>query len=537
MAGKKKNVALLSDKSLNKATAFTRKERDDLKISGLLPYTVSSQELQMKRVMFNLHRKENDIERYIFLSALQDKNEKLFYRTVVENLEEIMPLIYTPTVGQACREFSHIYRHAQGLFINPEDKGRVKKVMENWPQKDVRVIVVTDGQRILGLGDLGANGMGIPIGKLSLYCACAGIHPNQCMPVMLDVGTNNEDLINDPMYIGYPHPRLTGEDYFELVDEFIEAVQKQFPNALIQFEDFLTPNAYGLLNAYKSKVLCFNDDIQGTAAVALAGVYASTRITGRAYKDVKIMFLGAGSAATGIADLMVRAFEEEGLSREEAYNRLWFVDGKGLVVSGRTDLAEHKIPYAHAHEHLSFMDALEKIRPNVLIGATATGGSFTKEAIEKMSEMNERPVIFALSNPTDKAECTAQQAYEWSNGKAIFASGSPFKPVEYNGQVFKPGQGNNAYIFPGVGLGALTAKAKIIRDDIFLLAARTLASTLTQEDLQKGALYPPLREIRRISLEIATAVAEKIFADGQARVKKRSGLKKAIESYMYDPRY
>lgn len=537
MAGKKKNVALLSDKSANKATAFTRKEREDLKIRGLLPYAVSSQEIQMQRVMFNLHRKEYDIERYIFLSALQDKNERLFYRTVVENLEEIMPLIYTPTVGQACREFSHIYRHAQGLFINPEDRGQIRKVINNWPYKDVRVIVVTDGQRILGLGDLGANGMGIPIGKLSLYSACAGIHPNQCLPVMLDVGTNNEALLNDPMYIGYPHHRLAGEDYFSLVDEFITAVQKKFPNALIQFEDFLTPNAYGLLNAYKNKVLCFNDDIQGTAAVALAGVYASTRITGRPYKDVKIMFLGAGSAATGIADLMVRAFEDEGLSNNEAYNRLWFVDGKGLVVSGRTDLAEHKIPYAHNYEHLNFLDAMDAIKPNVLIGATATGSSFTKEAIEKMSTLNERPVIFALSNPTDKAECTAQQAYEWSNGKAVFASGSPFKPVEFNGQVFKPGQGNNAYIFPGVGLGATIAKATIIRDDIFLTAAKTLAATLSEEDLQKGSLYPPLREIRRISLEIATAVAEKMFKDGHAKAKKPADLKKTIEEYMYDPRY
>lgn len=538
MARKKKNVELLYDKALNKATAFSREEREALKIRGLLPYISSSQEIQVQRVLGNMRRKEYDIERYIFLSALQDKNERLFYRTVIENLEELMPLIYTPTVGQACREFSHIYRHAQGLYITPEDCGEVSKVLDNWPHKDVRVIVVTDGQRILGLGDLGANGMGISIGKLVLYSACAGIHPDQCMPVMLDVGTNNEEFLNDPLYIGYPHHRLAGEKYFELVDEFIMAVQKKFPNALIQFEDFLTPNAYGLLNAYRNKVLCFNDDIQGTASVALAGVYASTRITGIPYKDLKIMFLGAGSAATGIADLMVRAFEEEGLSRDEAMRRLWFVDGKGLVVASRlNELAEHKIPYAHEFEQMDFMKALETLKPNVLIGATAVGNTFTREAIEKMSEMNERPVIFALSNPTDKAECTAQQAYEWSNGKAVFASGSPFKPVELNGVHFKPGQGNNAYIFPGVGLGAITAKAKFLRDDIFLTAAKTLAAIVSEEDIAKGSLYPPLRQIRSISLEIAAVVAEKLWNDGLARGKRPKNLKKVIEKYMYDPRY
>ncbi len=537
MVVKKKNVELLYDKALNKATAFSREEREALKIRGLLPYISSSQEIQVQRVLGNLKRKEYDIERYIFLSALQDKNERLFYRTIIENFEEMLPLIYTPTVGQACREFSHIYRHAQGMYITPEDKGEVGKVLDNWPTKDVRVIVVTDGQRILGLGDLGANGMGISIGKLVLYSACAGIHPNQCLPVMLDVGTNNEDFLNDPLYIGYPHHRLAGQEYFALVDEFVMAVQKKFPNALIQFEDFLTPNAYGLLNAYRNKVLCFNDDIQGTAAVALAGVYASSRITGIPYKDVKIMFLGAGSAATGIADLMVRAFEDEGLSREEAFSRLWFVDGQGLVVSSRTDLAGHKIPYAHSYPFLNFMEALDAIKPTILIGATASPNTFTKEAIEKMSSLNERPVIFALSNPTDKAECTAEQAYTWSNGRAIFASGSPFKPVELNGKVYKPGQGNNAYIFPGVGLGAMTARAKIIRDDIFLTAAKTLANIVSEDDIAKGSLYPPLNEIRRISHEIAVVVADKIFIDGLARAKRPKDLRKEIETYMYDPRY
>ena len=354
---------------------------------------------------------------------------------------------------------------------------------------------------------------------------------------MLDVGTDNQEILDDPLYIGYPHHRLKGDSYVSLVHEFVMAVQKKFPDALIQFEDFQTPDAYAFLNAYKERFLCFNDDIQGTAAVVLAGLYASGRITGRAYKDMNIMFLGAGSAGTGIADLLVRAFEAEGLTRKEAYERLWFVDGKGLVVTGRNDLAEHKIPYAHDVEHLNFMDAIDKVRPHVLIGATATGSSFPKEAIEKMSAINDRPVIFALSNPTSKAECTAQQAYEWSHGKAVFASGSPFAPVELNGQCFKSGQGNNAYIFPGVGLGATVAKATIIKDEIFMTAAKALAYIVSEEDIQQGSLYPPLYDIRKISLEIAIAVAEKIFDAGLARNERPDDITQAVTDYMYDPRY
>lgn len=537
MTSEKRSFELLQDKSLNKSTAFTREERQELGLRGLLPYVVSTQQTQIKRIMGNLRRKEFDIERYIFLSALQDRNERVFYQTVIQHIEEIMPLIYTPTVGQACKEFSHIFRHAQGMFFTPDDRGEFEKLLDNWPVKDIRVIVVTDGSRILGLGDLGANGMGIPIGKLALYCACAGIHPYQCMPVMLDVGTNNPEVLDDPLYIGYPHRRLEEDEYHAMVDEFVMAVQRKFPYALIQFEDFITHHAYGFLHEYQNKVLCFNDDIQGTASVVLAGVYASGRITGHNYKDLTIMFLGAGSAGTGIGELMVRAFVAEGLSREEAYQRLWFVDGKGLVVKGRAELAEHKIPFAHEHEHLSFLDAIDAVRPHVLIGATAQGSSFPKEAIEKMSAINPRPVIFALSNPTDKAECTAQQAYEWSNGKAVFASGSPFRPVELDGLIFKPGQGNNAYIFPGVGLGATISKAKMLKDEVFFTAAKTLAYSVSQEDIDRGSLYPPLKDIRKISLEIAAAVAEKIFEDGLARAEKPEDLKQAIADYMYDPRY
>jgi len=533
----KRNFDVLQDGTINKSLAFSREEREALGLRGLLPYSVGSQDLQLTRLLENLRRKESDIERYVLLSGLQGRNERLFYRAIIDNIDQLMPVIYTPTVGEACREFSQIFRESKGFYINPDDKGQIRHILDNWPNKDIRVIVVTDGQRILGLGDLGANGMGIPIGKLALYSACAGIHPNQCLPVMLDVGTNNEELLNDILYLGYPHERLTGEPYFELVDEFVQAVQEKFPKALIQFEDFLTPNAYGLLQKYMDKVLCFNDDIQGTAAVTLAGVYASSRITDIPFKELKIMFLGAGSAATGIADLMVTAFQREGLTKEEAYERLWFVDINGLVVKGRDDLMAHNLPYAQDHEQLSFIEAIDAIQPQVLIGATGFGGAFTRKVIEKMTEINERPVIFALSNPTSRAECTAKQAYNWSNGTAIFASGSPFRKVTYAGNVFKPGQGNNAYIFPGIGLGAICAEAKTIPEETFLIAAQTLANQVSDDDIGMGALYPPLKEIREISLNIATDVAKFLFEEGLAKSQRPDDLKQSIVDYMFDPSY
>ncbi|HEY7161448.1 MAG TPA: NAD-dependent malic enzyme, partial [Acidobacteriota bacterium] len=438
-------------------------------------------------------------------------------------------------VGQACKEFSHISREPKGIYITPEDKGDIRNILDNWPAKDIRVIVITDGQRILGLGDLGANGMGIPIGKLALYSACAGIPPKQCLPVMLDVGTNNQQFLDDLLYLGYPHKRIEGKQYFDLVDEFVNAVQEKYPKALIQFEDFLTPNAYTLLNKYRDRVLCFNDDIQGTAAVALAGVYASTRITKSKFADLRIMFLGAGSAATGIADLMVSAYQNEGLTAEEARKHLWFVDVNGLVVSGRNDLMAHNLPYAQEHAQLNFIDAIGAIRPHVLIGATGAPGTFTKEVIETMSNINERPLVFALSNPTSNAECTAEQAYTWSRGKAIFASGSPFPTYIYEGQEFRPGQGNNAYVFPGIGLGAVTCGARIIPDEFFLTAAHTLADLVEEKDIMKGSLYPPLTEIRKISLAIAVNIAEKAYDSGLARTKRPRDIRKSIRDYMYDP--
>jgi malate dehydrogenase (oxaloacetate-decarboxylating)(NADP+) len=528
---------LLNDRVRTKSTAFSREERDALGLRGLVPYNVADLETQKRRVLENMRRKEHDIERYIFLTALQERNQTLFYRTVIDHIEEVMPLIYTPTVGQACREFAHIFRKPQGFYITPEDKGEIANMLDNWPERDIRVIVITDGQRILGLGDLGANGMGIPIGKLALYIACAGIQPHQCLPVMLDVGTSNEELRNDPLYLGYPHERVQGETYDALVDEFVQAVQVKFPKALIQFEDFQTPNAYRLLNAYRSEVLCFNDDIQGTAAVALAGVYASTRLSQKKFEDLKIMFLGAGSAATGIADLISAAFQQQGLSDEEARKRLWFVDVEGLVVESRSDLMPHNLPYAHDHAGSDFVSAIKAIEPDVLIGATGAPGTFTEEVIRTMADLNERPTIFALSNPTTSAECTAEQAYAWSDGRAIFASGSPFAPVTLNGMTHRPAQGNNAYIFPGIGLGAIISEAKVISEDMFLASAAALAAEVTDDDIAEGAIYPRLPRIRDVSQKIAARVADVAQKEGVAQVRAPDGYGSLIRDYMYDPAY
>lgn len=532
-----KGYRALYHPAFNKSTAFTREEREEFGLKGLLPYKVGDQGNQLDRVLENLRRKASDIEKFIFLASLHERNERLFYRTVVENIEEIMPLIYTPTVGQACKEFAHIFRRPKGFYITPEDKGQIREMLDNWPRPDTRVIVITDGQRILGLGDLGANGMGIPIGKLQLYVACAGIVPRQCLPVMLDVGTNNEELLNDPLYLGYPHKRLEGEAYYELVDEFVQAVQDKYPKALIQFEDFLTPNAYGLLSKYKDEILCFNDDIQGTASVSLAGVYAATRGINVPFKDLRIMFLGAGSAATGIGDLMVTAFEAEGLTNEEARQRLNFVDIDGLLVKSRTDLMPHNLPYAHDREQLGFVDAIREIKPHILIGATGAPGTFSQEVVEAMCAVNDRPAIFALSNPTSRAECTAEQAYRWSHGQAFFSSGSPFKPVDYAGKTMRPGQGNNAYIFPGVGLGVIASGATRITDDMFLVAAKTLAEMVSDEDLAAGALYPALTDIRSVSLAIAVKVAEEAHRSGHATEDMPVDLEAAIASTMYEPVY
>jgi len=532
-----KGFAVLHNSKLNKGTAFTQAERDTLGLTGLLPSTITNQPAQVSKILNTLRRKESDIERYIFLFSLLGRNERLFYRLLIEHIDELMPIIYTPTVGEACQKFAHIFREPRGFYITPRDRGNIKNIIKNWPDRDVRMIVITDGQRILGLGDLGANGMGIPIGKLSLYTAGAGIAPEQCMPVMLDVGSNNQQLINDPLYLGLKKPRLEGDEYFQLVQEFVETVQDVFPKAVIQFEDFLTPNAYALLNIYRHKVCCFNDDIQGTAAVVLSGIYTALKLSKQNFKDCKILFLGAGSAATGMADLLVPALCATGLTQDAARKRLWFIDRKGLITKNRKNISPHSLPYAHEHKSTTFIEAIENIKPTILIGATGVHGAFSEEAVSLMAKYNSHPIIFALSNPTSHAECTAQQAYEWTDGRAIFASGSPSKTVHYKGETFHPGQGNNAYIFPGLGLGVIACNASFISDEMFLAAANALSAQVETSQLARGNIYPPLSQLREVSMAIALAVAKVAYQQNLAQRDFPDDLFVAISELVYDPAY
>jgi len=530
-------VDLLRNAALNKSTAFTEEERDRLKLRGLLPPSVGTMDRQIARVLANMRRKESPIEKYIFLSALQDRNERLFYRLIIENFQEIVPLIYTPTVGQACKEFANIFRTEKGFYITANDKGRIRRILDNWPNKDVRIIVITDGERILGLGDLGANGMGIPIGKLGLYCACAGISPDQTLPIMFDVGTNNQELLDDPIYLGLKQNRLRGDEYFDLMDELIDAVTDAYPGVLVQFEDFAADNAFKLLNKYRDNTFCFNDDIQGTAAVVLAGVYASTRISGLVFKDLKFTFLGAGSASSGIGAMIALALMAEGLSFEEAHSRLWFFNRGGLVNRTRENLPDHIQNFAHDLPDCDFLQGIERHKPDVLIGATGSPATFTREIVEKMSKIKSRPSIFALSNPTSRAECTAEEVYEWSDGRAIFASGSPFDDVVHKGKKYRPAQGNNSYIFPGVGLGMIACKGKTIPESIFLESARALADSVTEEDLEMGSIYPEIDGIRSVSLKLATAVANFAYDNNLTDDEKPADIENYISQMMFDPDY
>lgn len=533
-----RNVALLHDPLLNKGTAFTAVEREALHLRGLLPPRILTQALQEQRILQNFDRLQDDLHKYSYMMALEDRNETLFYRVVIDHLETMMPIIYTPTVGKACQEFGQIFQRPRGLYISAEDQGEMDNVLANWPHNDVRVIVVTDGERILGLGDLGANGMGIPVGKISLYTACGGIDPATTLPITLDVGTNNKALLDNPLYLGLQQRRLTGEAYDAFIEEFVTAVTHRFPNALIQFEDFGNHNAFRLLQKYRHRIRTFNDDIQGTAAVALAGLYSAMRITGSQLKDQRFLFLGAGEAGVGIADLIVSAMMEEGLSEEEARRHCWFVDSRGLVVQSRKNLAEHKLPYAHDHEQIAtFSEAVEVLQPTGIIGVSGQPQMFTQPVIEMMAKFNERPIIFALSNPTDNSECTAEQAYQWSDGRAVFASGSPFPPVKYNGRTFVPGQGNNSYIFPGVGLGVVATNARHVTDEMFMAAAKSLADLVEQSDLEQGRIYPPLSDIRRVSAVIATAVAEVAYAQNLAATPQPKDLLAYMKEKMYEPIY
>ena len=533
-----RGVKLLHDPVHNKGTAFTDAERDALGLRGLLPPRVCSPAEQELRVLGNIRNKATDLERYLFLVSLQDRNETLFYRVVINHIEEIMPLIYTPTVGKACQHFSHIYRRPRGLYISLQERGRVKEILGNWPHREARVIVVTDGERILGLGDLGAAGMGIPIGKLSLYTACAGIHPTHCLPVTLDVGTNNEAFLNDPLYLGLERRRERGEAYDELVDEFVCAVRELFPEALLQLEDFGNRNAFRLLQKYRDTLCLFDDDIQGTGAVALSGLLAALRITGGSLDQQRVLFFGAGQAGIGIGNTVVAAMIEQGIPEDQARGNCWFFDTQGLLVDGRPDIPPQKQPFAHDHPPIDgLLEAIRTLQPTALIGCAGQAGMFTEEVVQQMADLQERPIVFALSNPTAKAECSAQQAYEWSEGRAVFASGSPFDPVQLGNQTFVPGQGNNAYIFPGVGLGAVASHSSRVTDGMFLVAARVLAELVSEEDLALGRVYPSLSQIREVSARIAAEVATIAYREGFARRDPPEDILEDIREEMFQPLY
>ena len=477
--------------------------------------------------------------RYIFLTALQRRNQTLFYRVLIDYLEELMPIIYTPTVGEACQSYGHIYRQPSGLYVSRNDRGRIARLLRNWrAAAEINTIVVTDGERILGLGDLGANGMGISCGKLALYTACAGIPPQACLPIALDVGTENDALRADPLYLGVRERRLRGAAYHELLDEFVGGVEEVFPGALLQFEDFATENAFALLSRHRDRLPTFNDDIQGTAAMTVAGLISALRLTGGTLAAQRLLFFGAGSAATGIADLFVAMLVDEGVSPAEARRRCWFFDVKGLVVSSRKDLAAHNTAYAHEGPPVrELLATVRELRPTALIGVSGAPATFTRPVLEEMARINQRPIVFALSNPTSKAECTPAEAYGWTDGRAVVATGSPFPETAVGVRRFLASQGNNSYIFPGVGLGVVLSRARRVTDEMFVASARALARLVRPADLELGRVYPALTRIREVSLEIASAVASVAWDSGLTDRRRPADIRAFIASRMYQPMY
>ena len=534
----KRGERILHDPRLNKSTAFTEAEREQLGLVGLLPDGIETLELQLQRVALQLDAKTTDLERYIFLNQLLDYDETLFYALVMSDPARFLPLVYTPTVGEASLRFGHIMRRTRGMYISIRRRGRVRELLRNWPVKDVRFIVVTDGERVLGLGDLGANGMGIPIGKLALYTACGGVPPAVTLPVMLDCGTNNESILNDPLYLGVRQPRPTTAELDEFVDEFVTAVQEVFPGCCIQFEDWAGVDAIRLLGRYRDRVCCFNDDIQGTAAVALAGVLGALRLTGGRLRDQRFLFLGAGSAATGIAGLLRQAMVAEGASEAEALARMSMFDKHGLIESSRSDLLEFQKPYAHPQKRTTdFVAAIELIRPSAIIGVSTVAKAFNRAVIESMARINQRPIVFPFSNPTSHSECTAEEAYTWSGGRAVFASGSPFPPVRVGDKMFVPGQGNNVYIFPAIGMGVYATRATRVTDEMFIAAAQGVAERVTKADLEVGLIYPPQAELLETELHAAERVAEVVLRRGLAGIEPPRDLRSFIRAKAYRPSY
>lgn len=532
----------LSNSRLNKGLAFSIEERQSLGVHGLMPPVVQSLEQQEKLVLENLKKQATDLDRYVYLMHLLDRNEKLFYKVLSSNVEDVMPLVYTPTVGEACIKYGSIFTQPKGMFITINDANNVSKTLANWPIDDVKVIVVTDGERILGLGDLGAQGMGIPVGKLALYTALAGVNPSQCLPVTLDVGTNNQGFLDDPNYIGLRQKRVTGQAYDDFIEEFIQAVKSRFgSNCLIQFEDFANSNAFRLLNKYQMTACTFNDDIQGTASVALAGLLTATKITNKKFTDNVFLFYGAGEAAIGTAQLIVSCMKQRGVSEEEALSKIWLVDSRGLIVKDRPKggINHEKAPFAKAAAPIETLEeAVDFVKPTALIGCAAQGRKFTEEILKKMCSLNKNPIIFALSNPTVKAECTAEEAYTHTDGQCVFASGSPFNRVDYKGKSYYPGQGNNCYIFPAVGLATIACQIKNIPDEIFIVASESLSDQVTQKELDEGRVYPNLNRIQEVSLAIAVDVGKYAASKNLCHLHPTpESIVDLVKSHVYTPVY
>jgi malate dehydrogenase (oxaloacetate-decarboxylating)(NADP+) len=529
---------LLDDPVRNKGTAFTAEERRKFGLEGLLPHTVESLDRQVERVMGHLDAKPNDLERYIYLIGLSDRNETLFYRAVMSDPARFIPILYDPTVADACLTFGHIYRRARGMYITREMKGRIAEVLHNWPVRDVRFICVSTGGRILGLGDIGANGMGIPIGKLQLYTACAAVPPDCLLPILLDIGTANPQLRADPLYLGLREPPPSDEELDALTEEFVQAVQQLFPGCCIHFEDWKGTDAIRMLNRYADKVLCYNDDIQGTASVTLAGLTAALQIIDKPLNEQRILFLGAGSAGIGIANLIVAALQEKGLSQDAARRRISMFDIDGLLEPSRAGLPAEQKVYAHeAAPSKDLVKTIETLKPTILIGVSTKGGAFNQKVVEAMSRINERPIIFALSNPTDKAECSAEQAYSWSKGKALYAAGVQFPDVTLNGKTFHPGQANNFYIFPAIGLATYVARPRRLTDSCFIAAAEASADQVDSSLRGRGMLFPSQANILETEVTTAARVAEFMFDKGLAQAERPRNIRAWIESQLYQPRY
>ena len=531
-------LALLNDPARNKGTAFTEDERQKYGLEGLLPPSAESLDRQVERVLDHLEAKPTDLERYIYLIGLSDRNETLFYRAVMSDPRRFIPILYDPTVADACLTFGHIYRRARGMYITRHMKGRIAKVLRNWPERDVRFICVSTGGRILGLGDIGANGMGIPIGKLQLYTACAGVPPSHLLPILFDIGTTNAALRADPIYLGLREPPPSDAELDELVEEFVQAVQEVFPGCCIHFEDWKGTDAIRIFNRYRGKVLCYNDDIQGTASITIAGLTTALQIAGAPLKDQRILFLGAGSAGIGIANMIVEAMQMEGLARDAARARISMFDIKGLVEPSRIDLSDAQKVYAHkAKPSKDLVQTIESFNPTILIGVSTQGGTFTQRVVEAMSHLNERPIIFALSNPTEKAECTAEQAYAWSKGKALYAAGVQFLDVTLNGEIFHPGQANNFYVYPAVALATYVARPRLITDQCFIVAAQATADQVDAALRAKGMLFPSQANILETEVTTATRVAEFMFDQGLAQVERPRDVRAWIEGQLYKPEY